>query len=98
MAILSNIYSALFFNMKLNSFPNFFQVGLKAFAFIPFVVITLLGATITYKYVKETKNKSYDEIAQMYYGNGVHNLVGLDCSFVAKYLSKTQIKNMRFLG
>jgi hypothetical protein len=32
------------------------------------MVVVLIGAIITFKYVKETKNKTYDEIAQMYYG------------------------------
>ena len=32
------------------------------------MVVVVIGAVITFKYVKETKNKTYDEIAQMYYG------------------------------
>ena len=45
-----------------------FQAGLKAFAFLPFMVITSVSALLTFKYVKETKNKTYEEIAQIYYG------------------------------
>ena len=32
------------------------------------MVVVLIGAIITFKYVKETKNKTYEEIAQIYYG------------------------------
>jgi hypothetical protein len=32
------------------------------------MAVVVIGAIITFKYVKETKNKTYDEIAQMYYG------------------------------
>ena len=32
------------------------------------MVVTMVGAVLTFKYVKETKNKTYEEIAQMYYG------------------------------
>lgn len=49
------------------TFP-FILVGLKGYTFIPFMVVVVIGAVITFKYVKETKNKTYEEIAQMYYG------------------------------
>ena len=32
------------------------------------MVVVTVGAVLTFKYVKETKNKTYEEIAQMYYG------------------------------
>ena len=31
-------------------------------------MVVAIGAVIVYKYVKETKNKTYEEIAQIYYG------------------------------
>ena len=34
------------------------------------MVVVTVGAVLTFKYVKETKNKTYEEIAQMYYGEG----------------------------
>ena len=39
------------------------------------MVIVTVGAVLTFKYVKETKNKTYEEIAQMYYGEGYEETV-----------------------
>ena len=40
------------------------------------MVVAMVGAVLTFKYVKETKNKTYEEIAQMYYGE-VYKETGL---------------------
>ncbi|XP_046863615.1 solute carrier family 2, facilitated glucose transporter member 1-like [Xenia sp. Carnegie-2017] len=49
------------------TFP-FILDGFKGYTFLPFLVVVAIGAVIVYKYVKETKNKTYEEIAQIYYG------------------------------
>jgi hypothetical protein len=41
------------------------------------MVVVVIGAVITFKYVKETKNKTYEEIAQMYYGRDDNDSVCL---------------------
>ena len=78
-------------SLNLTLFPIFqtlFQVSLEAFTFIPFLVIAMTGTIVTHKYVKETKNKTYDEIAKRYYERSVDDLVGPETRmcFVVKYL------------
>ena len=39
---------------------------------MPFMVILVISAVLTVRYVKETKNKTYEEIAQIYYSKGTN--------------------------
>lgn len=42
------------------------------------MTVVTIGAAVTFKYVKETKNRTYEEIAQMYYGKDGGEPVSFD--------------------